>query len=178
MLFNEDTIIALKNGDYSAFSSVYNCFWKRVYSFASQYITYNDEINDIVQEVFIKLWEKRQNINEKQGIEGLLFIITKNVIFDGFRKKKALDSLKMNILHILNTTYDMESEINAKDLRTLVEKTVDTLPPRQKEVFLLSRKNVFSRKEIALKLGITEKAVDRNIYLALMKLKNYLKNSK
>lgn len=177
-MLKEETIFAFKNGDYSAFSSVYNYFWKRVYSFANQYLSNDDEIKDIVQEVFIKLWENRQNINEQKGIEGLLFVITKNVIFDGFRKKKALNSLKMSILHILDTQYDMESDINAKDLRTLIEKTVETLPPRQKEVFLLSRKNVFSRKEIAFKLGITQKAVDRNIYLALIRLKDCIKKSK
>lgn len=73
-----------KQGDESAFTFLYEHYWRKVYRFSEIYLTDKDEIKEVVQDVFIKLWESRAQINENKDIDGLLFIMTRNVIFDYF----------------------------------------------------------------------------------------------
>ena len=72
----------LKQGDETSFTFVYDHYWRKVYRFSEIYLNDDEEIKEAVQEVFIKLWESRASINENKDIDGLLFIMTRNTIFD------------------------------------------------------------------------------------------------
>ena len=80
----------LKQGDETSFTFVYDHYWRKVYRFSEIYLNDDEEIKEAVQEVFIKLWESRASINENKDIDGLLFIMTRNTIFDYFRKSLRL----------------------------------------------------------------------------------------
>ena len=74
----------LKQGDETSLTFVYDHYWRKVYRFSEIYLNDDEEIKEAVQEVFIKLWESRASINENKDIDGLLFIMTRNTIFDYF----------------------------------------------------------------------------------------------
>ena len=168
---NQTLILALKNGSEEAFTSLYHKYCDKVYKFCRLYYTNDSTTEEVVQEVFIKLWDIRSYVNENENLEGLLFIITRNMIFSNSKKNFNETFYKMSILAAYDKAYDIEEELHAKDLRIYIERLVNELPPRQKEVFYLSRHEQLSYKEIAERLDITPKTVERHINEALKYLK-------
>lgn len=168
-------ITKLKQGDEDAFTFLYNQYWRKVYRFSEIYLTDIDEIKEVVQEVFIKLWESREQINEGKNIDGLIFIITRNMIFDHFRKSMNKITIKLTALEVAEKIAIPGEDFETKDLLEHIWKLVSVLPPRQQEVFIMSRRKQMTNKEIAEQLSITEKAVERNLYLALKFIKKNLK---
>lgn len=171
MTVNEKLISEIKQGSEDAFKAIYNIYWQKVYRFTKLYLTDSYEQEDIVQQVFIKLWEIRITLDENKDIDGLLFIITRNLIFNHTRKSLNKKEFEKTLLLAEEDTYDIEKQIGADDLSEYIDKLVTLLPPRQRETFLLSRKKGLSNKEIAEILSISEKGVERSIYLALKFLK-------
>ena len=84
---NQTLILALKNGSEEAFTSLYHKYCDKVYKFCRLYYTNDSTTEEVVQEVFIKLWDIRSYVNENENLEGLLFIITRNMIFSNSKKK-------------------------------------------------------------------------------------------
>lgn len=171
ILEDKALIIALKNGDEEAFTSLYHRYCNKVYKFCSLYFTNNSSAEEVVQEVFIKLWDIRSYVNENENLEGLLFIITRNMVFDNTRKNFNESFYHISILAAYNKAYDIEEELHAKDLKVYIDRLVNELTPRQKEIFCMSRYEHLSYKEIAEKLNITPKTVERHINDALKYLK-------
>lgn len=163
-----------KQGDESAFTFLYEHYWRKVYRFSEIYLTDKDEIKEVVQDVFIKLWESRAQINENKDIDGLLFIMTRNVIFDYFRKSLNKVTMKLTAFEVAEKIAIPGEDFETKDLLEYIWKLVSLLPPRQQEVFTMSRKLQMTNKEIAEQLSITEKAVERNLYLSLKFIKKNL----
>ena len=171
ILEDKALIIALKNGDEEAFTSLYHRYCNKVYKFCSLYFTNNSSAEEVVQEVFIKLWDIRSYVNENENLEGLLFIITRNMVFDNTRKNFNESFYHISILAAYDKAYDIEEELLAKDLKVYIDRLVNELTPRQKEIFCMSRYEHLSYKEIAEKLNITPKTVERHINDALKYLK-------
>jgi len=164
----------LKQGDETSFTFVYDHYWWKVYRFSEIYLNDDEEIKEAVQEVFIKLWESRASINENKDIDGLLFIMTRNTIFDYFRKSLNKVTMKITALEVAEKIAISDETLEVKDLLEYIWKLVSLLPPRQQEVFIMSRKQQMTNKEIAEQLDISEKAVERNIYFALKFIKKNL----
>ena len=169
----EETIILekVKAGDAAAFSLLYDLYWLKVYNFARLYITSSSVISEVVQDVFVKVWESKEFLDITKNFDGLLFMITRNIIFNYSRRHFNELNFKMTVLKGLENSYDIEEELHAKDLRIYIERLVNELPPRQKEVFYLSRHEQLSYKEIAERLDITPKTVERHINEAFKYLK-------
>lgn len=172
----KELIRKVKNGDSTAFAALYDCYWQKVYNFTKLYIATSNDVTEVVQDVFVKLWEARHLLEEDQGLEGFLFIVTRNIIFNISRKQFRESMFKMTVIRAMEKeeTYDMEDEFSAADLKQYIDRLIAVLPKRQREVFKMSREQHMSYKEIALCCGISEKAVERHIYLALKFLKKNL----
>lgn len=82
-----NTIRQIKQGNSKAFKAIFDRYWNIVYRFTGLYLMDNYEKEEITQQVFIKLWEKRELLDEEKDLDGLLFIITRNLIFNHIRKK-------------------------------------------------------------------------------------------
>lgn len=161
----------LKEGEKEAFSLLYKQYWDQVYRFCQLYLNSKERVEDAVQEVFIKVWESRDFIREDDNFKGLLFIITRNLIFNQYRKNLNESFYKMTVLSAMETSYDIEDEIVACDLSEYIDQLIAELPEKRQEIFNLSRKEHKSYKEIALLLNISEKTVENQISKALKYLK-------
>lgn len=170
----KENIQKMKEGNEDAFKTIYNAYWKKVFHFTQLYLTDPYQLEEVVQEVFIKLWEIKEHLDEEKSLEGLLFIITKNKIFNQTRKSLNEKAFIQTIKHAEELSQDIEKQIIAEDLSQYINKLISLLPPRQRETFLMSREQGMSNKQIAEKLSISEKGVERNIYLALKSLKKQL----
>ena len=97
---NQSLILALKSGSEEAFTSLYHKYCDKVYKFCRLYYTNDSTTEEVVQEVFIKLWDIRSYVNENENLEGLLFIITRNMIFSNSKKNFNETFYKISILVI------------------------------------------------------------------------------
>lgn len=166
-----EQIILLKDGNKNAFTALYKSYWGQVHNFSRLYLTSPEEAEEVVQEVFVKVWEARLFLKEDESFKGFLFIITRNIIFNQFRKSFNENAYKVTVLNSTNEAYDIEGEMDASDLRIYIDKLILELPPRQQEVFRMSREQHLTYKEISLRLAISEKTVERHINEALKFLK-------
>lgn len=169
-----ELILLLKQSNQEAFTTLYKKYWKQVYNFSRLYLTSQSVAEEVVQEVFIKVWESRDFMREGDNFKGLLFIITRNLIFNMHRKNLNEDFYKMTVLSAMENSYDIEEEIDAKNLGEYIDLLIADLPPRRREIFNLSRKENKSYKEISQLLGVSEKTVENQIGEALRFLRKNL----
>mgnify|MGYP001025160446 CR=1 FL=1 len=168
-MISKELIRRFKNGDEDAFSFLYKHYWEKVYGFTRLYLVSSEDIAEVVQEVFIKLWEARHLIDEEQPFEGFLFIITRNMIFNYSRKKLNYSFLKVTVLQAMEQEYEEENKLELSDL-----KKVSFSTPRQQEIFRMSREQNLTYKQIAEQLSISEKTVEYHMGLALKYLRKNL----
>ena len=172
----KETIILekVKVGDASAFSLLYDLYWLKVYNFARLYITSSSAISEVVQDVFVKLWESREFLDVTKNFDGFLFMITRNIIFNYSRRYFIDLNFRMTALRGIEESYEIEEELDAVDLKNYIDSLVAQLPPKRQQIFKMSREEHLSCKEIAERCGVGEKAVERQITLALKFLKDNL----
>lgn len=174
VLMEEEVILQVKNGDKAAFELLYKRYWRKVYNFTNLYIASAIDVEEVVQEVFIKIWEARAFVDETKNFEGFLFIVTRNLIFNRFRSSFNEAFYQMTVLESVADSYNVEDELVASDLHNHLKMLLEMLPPRQRDVFHLSRQEHLTYKEISLHLQISEKTVEHHISNVLKFLKRNL----
>ncbi|SHG10606.1 RNA polymerase sigma-70 factor [Pedobacter caeni] len=165
----------LKGGDYNAFNEIYNRFQGLLFIYACKITKDNDEAEDIVQEVFLYLWDKRLSIKLHSTISSYLYSAVRYKFFNLLDHKKIRTDYRVSFQHFLNLGENItDNYIREKEFNTLIEKEISALPDKMREVFELSRKLNLSRKEISAQLNISEKTVKNQINSALKILRKRL----
>lgn len=167
-MLSQETLQNFRDGDQEAFKALYDAYWNKVYGFTKLYISQQEDREDIVQEVFYKLWKKRSLIDTDKDLDGFLFILTKNLILNRLRVR-TLQSLEETKVDIPDAS--VVSDIDTPYLREYIDRLISTLPPKQREAFLLRRHDHLSIKDISSVMNISESGVKRNINLALKFIK-------
>lgn len=173
---DKELILGLRQGDTKAFTVLYRKYWAKVYNFSRVYLSSVDDAEDVVQAVFLKLWESREFIRENDKLDGFLFIITRNLIFNQFRRSFNENAYRETVLSVIDShlTNDVEEQIFVTDLKAYVDLLIKELSPRQQEIYRLSRMEYLTYREIAVRLSISEKTVERHINDALKILRKNL----
>ena len=164
----------LKAGDQIAFERIYRRYWAKVYHFTSLFIKDSYEKEEIVQSVFIRLWDVRSKIDPSRDPDGLLFIITRNLVFNQAHRSANEQAMKDALSRDTLLSEETESKLETADLDYYINSLISALPPRQRQAFELSRNEGLSYKEIAERMKISEKGVERNLYLARKFIKDKL----
>ena len=120
----KELIILLKEGDEKAFTTLYRRYWSKVYNFSRLYLSSILEIEEVVQEVFVKVWESRSLLREDDNFKGFLFVITRNLVFNQFRRSFNENAYKLTVLSSIMPYYNLEEELTAADLQEFIEKMV------------------------------------------------------
>ena len=168
-------IVNLKSGNQEAFRNLFEEYGKRIFVFAKGYLKSNEEAEEVVQEVFIKVWNVRDSINTDLSFKSFLFKITYNYIRELFIRKNRANSYKHEILNFaVDFDNRTEERIDYHSLLELVEKLIDELPPRQREIIILKKKQGQPVKEIASLLNISPRTVEKHLSEALKHLKREL----
>jgi len=170
-----ELVIRLIESDSFAFEKLYYQYVERAYGFAFHFLRNSIESEEVVQEVFTKLWESRHKLNPDLSFGGYLLTMVKNTVFNDNRKKIYHRAYISDVLKTLQThARDLEERINYDDLLELINKTVRNMPPKRQEIFQLCRMEGLSHKVISKSLGIAEKTVEAHMRLALRDLKAVL----
>ena len=152
-----------RQGDAKAFASLYRTHWNQVFRFSRLYLKNDEDAEDVVQEGFIRLWQIHERIHPDGNFSGLLFIITRNLIFNRFHKQINPLSFKVSVLAALESSDDIESEVSARDLAEYIDRLIDLMPARQRQVFNMSRREHKSYREIAEELNALGEEIGVNI---------------
>ena len=162
-----------------AFDSIYNKYCKRLFGFVLRYIKQEEDAEEIVQEVFIKVWEARTKIDIYTSFESFLFTIAYNSTISLLRKRvnetKYFEHLKS--LQQVISSDDIIDEISYKELNEKIELSLNQLTARQKQIFQLSRDEGLTHSEIAEKLNISPNTVKNHMVAALAFLKSKIVSS-
>lgn len=179
-LYSDDQLLELlKADDHAAFTEIYARYSEVVYKNAIKLLNDRAEVMDIVQEVFTSLWNKRSEILISSNLSGYLYVAARNCIFKTLAHAQVTSKYLGRLEGVLGENVSRSDYmIREKQLQGIIEKEIDGLPSKMREVINLSRKSYLSHKEIALLLHISESTVKKQVNNALkilrVKLGTYL----
>ena len=178
-LTDQELALLIKKGDIRAFDKIYEKYSTRLYIFINGIIKSQKDSEDIVQEVFFKIWNNREKINEFLSLQSFLFTIAHNTTISILRKRVNEYNYIEYVKSIQNAKElsTGEAELEFKELNDHLTSILNKLPKRQKEVFLLSRYDELSYKEIAERLGISVNTVENHMVKALRFLRANIKST-
>jgi RNA polymerase sigma-70 factor (ECF subfamily) len=172
---DRDLLSGISAGDQEAYRCLFDRYWERIYA-AALALSKSPEISeDITQDVFTMIWEKRATLPAISNLEGFLFISARNLIYDRLRKINVQE----NYLRYLRNYFDEshreeEAYIYSRDILQQVQKAMGLLSPQQQKAFRLSRLEGLSHEEIAVVMGVSKVTVKSYIVQALAALRKYL----
>jgi RNA polymerase sigma-70 factor, ECF subfamily len=168
-------VVRLKNGDKLAFELIFNEFSRKLYYFTLGYVHSQAEAEEIIQNVFVSLWENRDMLSEEFPIRSYLYKVTVNHIYNYFKHRLVRRRYIENIiLEGAETDHEPVQNIISSDLEDMVRKIVGELPLRQRVIYRLSRVDGLSHAEIAQRLGLSVRSVENQIYRALKYIREKL----
>ena len=162
-------------GDGEAYTLIFRHYSQQVFDVAMLYLKDNGLAKEIVQEVFMKVWLKRAEMQQVKSFRDYLFILTRNHIYDGF--KKQLVRLKAYDVHVKNqpaTQNDTDHLLLQREYDAILDKAVAGLPPERKKVYL-ARRQGWSNEEISLQLNISVHTVKKQMSLAMHAVRAFVK---
>jgi len=168
---DDELAFLLKQSNSAAFEKIYSKYWDRLFDYAYKRLNNAELCEEIVQEIFIRLWDRRESLEFTTGLMNYLFTAARYSVIDQYRRQLVQNSFiaasKYN-LHIDNST---EERIFVNDLKKYLDDLIGTLPPKCKSVYELSRLQYKTNKEIAEILHISEKTVEGHLTKALQRLR-------
>ncbi|RIJ50465.1 RNA polymerase sigma-70 factor [Maribellus luteus] len=169
-----DLLEQIQKGSPFAFQVLFDNYSRKIYHFSMGYLKNKQEAEDIVQEVFLKIWKSREELLAGTSFESFLFTITRNAILNTIRKEKY-QQVYMNYVKLhLEKNVLLDEELDFNELERAYKKSIDKLPPRRKEIFILSRYRNFSNVEIAKKMDVSVKTVENQMTSALADIRQNL----
>lgn len=157
------------------FSELFRQHEHRLHSLALR-LTKSDQIaKDIIQEVFLKLWDQRATLSDINNIEAWLYRITENKVIDFLRKASADMRLKRKIWDQLQQIIDdSEQYLAAKEYNGIIKKAIDQLPPQRKLIYQLNKEDGLNYQEIASQLQISRHTVKNQLFTAVQSIRRFL----
>jgi RNA polymerase sigma-70 factor (family 1) len=168
-------ILLLKEDNEAAFAEIYNRYAKSLSNFTASKLFNLDDAQDIIHDLFVRLWEDRKQLNITSNLKTYLFTIARYRIIDKIRKNVTRQEYSA-MLQSLSNAYQssIEQEITAKELQQTILRSLNQLSPKVKEIYSLSREENLSISEIATKLQLSEQTVKNQLSTALAHLRKSL----
>lgn len=177
-LEDKELLTKLKEGDELAFVKIYNQYRNKVYSYAYQLSKSADTAEEIVQEVFIRMWQKREQINTDFSFQGYIKKITLNHVLNHLKKIAREKALQEEVfLHIAENNSRAEDKLLEKELRKIYEEAIAQLPAQKKLIYQLVRTEELSHEEIAIKLSISKNTVKNHMVEASKFVRDYVRKN-
>jgi RNA polymerase sigma-70 factor (ECF subfamily) len=172
----EEILSRLADNNQAALEELFDYYYPKLFHFSKTFLKLDDGIDDILQEVFVKIWMNRRNIKNSYTFESYIFTITRNQLLNELRSRLNNQKTRDRIFQsAVASEYLALETVEFDELAQRVKSLIEELPARQKEVFQLSRIEGLSHKEIAEKLDISAKTVEYHITQAILYMKEQLR---
>ncbi|ALL04572.1 hypothetical protein AQ505_03120 [Pedobacter sp. PACM 27299] len=177
-LEDKELLTKLKEGDELAFVKIYNQYRNKVYSYAYQLSKSADTAEEIVQEVFIRIWQKHEQINTDFSFQGYIKKITLNHVLNHLKKIAREKALQEEVfLRIAENNSRAEDKLLEKELRKIYEEAIAQLPAQKKLIYQMVRTEELSHEEIAIKLSISKNTVKNHMVEASKFVRDYVRKN-
>ena len=171
-------LLQIADGSHVAFRTLFEAYYNKVYSYALKVVQSEALAEEALQEVFMKIWINRTNLDQIDNFGGYLRVMSRNQTLQ-ILKRIALEEHCLTISNIDWTELHKETEsyINYNDTKRLLDKAVNTLPPRQKLIYTMCQIEGMKQKEVASKLSISHLTVKAHLRQAVHTVKSLLLNA-
>ena len=167
-------LIALSSGRKDAWERLFDRYYGKVKEFVGMMVNDPSAADDVAQNVFMRLWSGRQDLKDVKSLDDYMFIASRNGALDWLRRNRRETSVeKMEKIPGMGYAV-MRQNYDAEQIRSSIESRVAAMPAQRQLVWRLSREQHLSNQEIAEKVGISKRTVDRHLSLALRDLRSTL----
>jgi len=171
-ILDQELCALLKEGNEKAFAEIFNHYQALLFDFAYKRIRDKDEAKDIVQEIFVRLWNNRAELQIKTNLRSYLYRCVLNSVLNILNRQVIREEYVYSLQQMINEcTQQADYHIREADMEKLIKAEIAALPPKMREVFEMRKKEYLSNKEIAFKLGISEQTVETHMKRALRVLR-------
>lgn len=167
----------LASGSEEAYKTLFYMYYARVRAFALGMLKNADDADDLAQTVLARIWVKREVFAKVENFDSYLFRLSKNAILNVIAAQNAVfaDVNEATAELPSSHSYNPESQVMVNDTTVIVETAVNAMPRQRQEVYRLSRQQMLTNEEIAVRLGLSKKTVENHINLALKDIRLALK---
>jgi len=176
-MFSEKQLVEkLKQSDTVAYESLYLLYVQRLYGFVLRMAKSPELAEDVVQDIFVKLWENRQQLDPEQSFKSYIFTMAKNQLLN-FIKRKAHESRIVNeiLAHVPRGSRPSDNMILENEIQHLLDEALSSLPPQRKLIFELCRIQGLTYKQAAEQLGLSDSTINSQMVKAIKTVKEFLK---
>ncbi|MBC6111881.1 RNA polymerase sigma factor [Pedobacter fastidiosus] len=174
-LSDSELAFLLTRNDEKAFTEIYNRFYGLLFIHASKRLNDDEEAKDVVHQLFETLWSKRLQVAPNGNLSAYLYTAIRNRILDVFAHQKVENKYVDSLQNFLDQDHVLTDHlVREKQMAFLIEQEINALPAKMREIFLLSRRENKSHKEIAQELGLSELTIKTQVKNALRILKTRL----
>jgi len=166
----------IKKGDEKAFEILFHKYYRYLCLYSAKIINEDSAAEEIVQDFFVKIWEKREQLNIETSLKNYLFRSVKNLCINYIQHNKTKIRHAKHVLSEVENNFSDDDNYPEIDLSVKIEESINSLPEKRKEIFRLSRQEGLKYHEIAQKLNISIKTVETQMSLAIKTLRDKLKN--
>jgi RNA polymerase sigma-70 factor (ECF subfamily) len=175
---DEELIKDCLKGDQDAFKKIFEKYWHDLYIIAYRRLPLEEEIKDILQEVFISLWRNIHKISVEDNLGGYLYTALRNKIFNYYEKNQV--RMKATLSQSFNPVQceaDVYSVINSKELREIIKSAVSEMPAKMRQIYLLSKEEQLTNQEIAALLALAPQTIKNQIHQALSRVRQKIRKA-
>lgn len=177
--------LQIQNEKKPDFSRVYSIYFPRLVRFAREFVLSTEDAENIIQDIFIYLWEHQDLLENLSNLNAFLFVLVKNRCIDFIRQKRLVGQKREEFEFVMDKELQLkmyalqqfdENALSVEAVEIILNEAIDRLPEKCREIFILSRMEGLKYKEIAERLHVSTKTVENQIITALKKLRLELKD--
>lgn len=182
-MFSTETKSGIKIGKPEAYQEVFNVLYPRLKGYCKLFISDDDEVEDIIQDSFLALWEKRKSVDSSKNIESLVFVILRNKCLNLLKGKRLQsDNIDFEKLHFSELQHLYQLDLNEKEeekleeiLMVSIQEAVENMPDKMKEVFVQCKLRARKQKDVATTMGVSIKTVEKHLAKAKVLIEDHVK---
>jgi RNA polymerase sigma-70 factor (ECF subfamily) len=176
--FSDEKLFELfKQGDDNAYKLIYDRFTPLLYVHGYKFLRDHDEVKDVIQDLFMSIWNKRNEIQLSSSLSAYLCSAAKNRILDRIAYHNVRSRYEESLQRFIDEAHWVtDQKVRENELRQLIEQEIKVLPAKMREVFELSRRDDLSYKQIAKQLDISDKTVKKHVSTAMKVLRIKLRS--
>lgn len=160
-------LLQLQQGSEAAFDRLYHLYSNRIFGNIKKMVQDQDIARELLQDVFVKIWEKRRTIDAQQSFRSYLFTISRNLVYDYFRNESLERKLQAYLSANREEAYShIEEDLFYDESNALFIRTIEKLPPQRKQVFTLCKIEGRSYEEVSKLLGISQSTISDHLLKA------------
>lgn len=170
------TLEAIRRGDHHAFRTIYFSYVETIRDFLTRLVKNSEMAQELTQNVFVTLWEKREHIDPYNNIKGYLYRIARNSVFKYFDHQKVKEKYNMHAVHGHSERPSSDDQLIAEEVRMLVDIAIDRMPEQRKKIFSLYYHQDQSPSEIAQRLNLARSTVETHLAHARKDIRQLLRS--